>query len=128
MDDNHLGNHIPGIRASDAERERTAEALKQHFLDGRLTSDEYAERLDTVYAARTRQQLDRLLRDLPPPEPVAPVQPGRRWWRGISPPAAAFALLATLWLVAWAAGDGPRHGFVPIWPLLIWSFVLLRWR
>jgi hypothetical protein len=124
-DGSHGTTH--GIRASDAERERTAAQLKQHFLDGRLSTDEYSERLDATYAARTREQLQALLDDLPPlaaPEP--PLQPARPWWRGISPPVAVLALIAALWLTGWLLG-GHSHGFVPLWPLLIAGFFLLRW-
>ncbi|MGH2584968.1 MAG: DUF1707 SHOCT-like domain-containing protein [Dehalococcoidia bacterium] len=126
-DRNHNGQQ--GIRASDTEREQTAEALKQHFLDGRLTSDEYGERLDAAYTARTRAALHALLDDLPPvagPEPE-PHVPGS-WWRRLHPAAIVVALLGTLWLAAWLVGGGHPHGFFPLWPLLIWGFFMLRWR
>jgi len=118
-----------GIRASDAERDHTAGQLKRHHLDGRLTSEEYAERLDTALTARTRAALHQLLADLPPlaePEPPAPPSPALPWWRGIHPVAAIFALMATLWLAGWVFGGHP-HGFFPVWPLLIWGFFLFRW-
>ena len=117
-----------GIRASDAERERTAEALKRHALDGRLTSDEYAERLDAAYAARTRAQLDRLLDDLPPMRRPAPAGATPPRWRGINPVAVVILLIAALWLAGWVFGGPHHHGFVPVWPLVIWGVILLRWR
>ena len=55
----------PGIRASDAERDRVVGLLKQHFTDGRLTMDEFSERMDVAYAARTRGELVSTLRELP---------------------------------------------------------------
>ena len=53
------------LRASDADRERTAEVLRTAAGDGRLTMDELDERLDQVYAAKTYAELEPITRDLP---------------------------------------------------------------
>jgi hypothetical protein len=53
------------LRASDADRDQTAAALGGALAVGRLTSTEYAERLDAAYAARTMGELAPLTRDLP---------------------------------------------------------------
>jgi hypothetical protein len=53
------------MRASDADRERVAEALREAYAEGRLTVDEHAERVDAVYAAKTMGELVPLTRDLP---------------------------------------------------------------
>ena len=55
----------PRIRASDADRDRTAAALREHLAAGRLTTEEFDERLDKVYAAKTVGELDDLMSDLP---------------------------------------------------------------
>lgn len=55
----------PGLRASDADRDRVAEQLREAFAEGRLTPDEHAERLDAVYAAKTHGELAPLVADLP---------------------------------------------------------------
>ena len=55
----------PGIRASDEDRSQTADALGEHYAAGRLTLEEFHERLDQVYAATTQGDLDRLMADLP---------------------------------------------------------------
>ena len=55
----------PGIRASDEDRDRTAAALGEHYAAGRLTLEEFQERLDKVYVATTLGELDRLMADLP---------------------------------------------------------------
>ena len=55
----------PRIRASDADRDRTAALLREHLAAGRLTSEEFNERLDKTYAAKTMGDLDKLLEDLP---------------------------------------------------------------
>src|ERR1700749_138660 len=53
------------MRGSDADRDRAAAALGGAMAPGRLTSAEYAERLDAVYAAKTLGDLAPLTRDLP---------------------------------------------------------------
>ena len=55
----------PRIRASDADRDRTAALLREHHAAGRLTAEEFNERLDKAYAAKTLGELDELLADLP---------------------------------------------------------------
>lgn len=57
-------SRAPEPRASDADRERAAEALRNAAGDGRLTIDELDERLPAVYEARTRHQLERLVADV----------------------------------------------------------------
>jgi hypothetical protein len=78
----------PELRASDAERERTAELLRRAAGEGRLTIDEFDERLDAAYAARTRSELERLVADVDVPHASTPssgltVRPGEdegnRW-------------------------------------------------
>jgi Domain of unknown function (DUF1707)/Cell wall-active antibiotics response 4TMS YvqF len=53
------------LRASDADRERAAETLREAAGDGRLTMDELEERLDAVYAAKTYAELEPITHDLP---------------------------------------------------------------
>jgi hypothetical protein len=55
----------PRIRASDDDRDRTAALLREHHAVGRLTAEEFSERLDKAYAATTVGDLDELLADLP---------------------------------------------------------------
>lgn len=55
------------MRASDAERERIAEVLRDAVAEGRLDMEEFEERLDAAYKARTHAQLEPLVRDLPAP-------------------------------------------------------------
>jgi Domain of unknown function (DUF1707) len=60
-----LSDETPAVRASDAEREHTAAVLRQHAISGRLTLEEFAHRLDLAFEARTRPELEALMRDLP---------------------------------------------------------------
>jgi DUF1707 SHOCT-like domain len=64
----------PAVRASDAEREQTVALLRAHVVEGRLTLEEFAQRLDSVYEARTRPELDALTRDLPDDAQESPVR------------------------------------------------------
>jgi hypothetical protein len=57
-------NPVSRLRASDADRDRAASMLNDALADGRLTADEHAERLDTVYAAKTHAELVPVLDDL----------------------------------------------------------------
>lgn len=89
----------PDMRASDAERERIAETLREAVAEGRLQMDEFEQRLDATYKARTHGELEPLVSDLPVPggsvAPVtgrAPVPAGRPgapvdWSRRIGKPA-----------------------------------------
>jgi hypothetical protein len=62
----------PGVRASDAERDATIERLSAASGDGRLTLDEFSQRMDQASSAVTRAELDRLVADLPADEGGAP--------------------------------------------------------
>ncbi|GAB3659131.1 DUF1707 domain-containing protein [Actinocorallia lasiicapitis] len=55
----------PDMRASDTDRDRYAEVLRENYAVGRLTQDELNERLEAVYAARTLGGLQQLTSDLP---------------------------------------------------------------
>ncbi|MFJ8887517.1 DUF1707 domain-containing protein [Streptomyces sp. NPDC102402] len=89
----------PDMRASDAERERVAETLREAVAEGRLDMDEFEQRLEATYGARTHGELVPLVRDLPVPGGVARPVAGRRGssvdWRarigGIATSAGAFA-------------------------------------
>lgn len=63
----------PHLRASDADRERVAAALREHCAVGRLTMAELDERLGQAYAARTLGDLAAVTHDLPEIEPELPV-------------------------------------------------------
>src|SRR5215218_7273531 len=89
----------PTLLASDAERERHAELLREHAAQGRLTVDELEERLDRVYAARTHGELAPVVADLPAPRPRRPA-PSRSRPR---PELAAFLAVNLMLIVIWAA-------------------------
>lgn len=57
--------HLPELRASDADRDRVAAVLRDALAEGRLAMDEFEERLEETYRAKTYAQLEPLTRDLP---------------------------------------------------------------
>lgn len=61
-----------GIRASDADRDRIADILREALAEGRLTAEEHSERVDAVYRAKTVGELEPLVRDLPSPGGARP--------------------------------------------------------
>jgi hypothetical protein len=55
----------PAMRAASADRERAVDVLKAGFAEGRLTQDEYNERMSRAYTARTYAELTAITADLP---------------------------------------------------------------
>jgi len=88
------------LRISDAEREQAAADLGEHYAQGRITTEEHRERLDQIWAARTRRELGPVFADLPgrsfafQPPPPAQRAPRRPGWRRI--PLPLLVLLAVL--------------------------------
>jgi Domain of unknown function (DUF1707) len=64
----------PDLRIGDADREAAAASLREHYAVGRLTLDEFNQRLDAVFHATTQSHLRQITRDLPhAPAPSAPL-------------------------------------------------------
>jgi DUF1707 SHOCT-like domain len=126
------------IRASDADRDRVAAALREHLAAGRLTVEEFSDRLERAFAARTLGDLEELMADLPAgdldlldqapsprpapgpaEEPLDELGPA---WRAIWRPWLVITLFFfVLWLVSGTAG-----GAWFVYPSLIAALVLLR--
>jgi hypothetical protein len=84
------------LRASDADRDRIADVLRDALAEGRLTAVEHAERVERAYRAKTVGELEPLVRDLPGAHRAAPAfapAPGR-------PPAGAVPVEADARVVA----------------------------
>lgn len=108
----------PGLRASDADRERLADELRAHAVAGRLSTDELEERLEGAYAARTTGELDALRRDLPAtPESLAVAarerraQLVRRTIQETGGSLGAFVICTVIWIASGASGF--------FWPLFV---------
>jgi hypothetical protein len=114
------------IRVSDHERERAVEALREHYADGRLTSDELEERVEHAYHARTRGDLDALMSDLPSDrgrrarERIAKANRAA-WLAHLRSYAAVNGGLVGIWAVT-GAGE-----FWPVWSIASWG-VALGWH
>ncbi|HKI23309.1 MAG TPA: DUF1707 domain-containing protein [Gaiellaceae bacterium] len=67
------------LRVGDADRERVASVLREHTVEGRLTLEEYVERLDEVFSSASDRELAATLRELPE-RPSEPVPRKRRSW------------------------------------------------
>ncbi|MFD3520560.1 DUF1707 domain-containing protein [Streptomyces sp. NPDC058653] len=72
-----MTSELPEMRASDAERERVAELLRDALSEGRIDMEEFDTRLDATYKARTRGELQPLVRDLPAAGSTADLTPAR---------------------------------------------------
>lgn len=85
------------LRASDADRERVAERLRQAAAEGRLLTEELEQRLEASFSARTYGQLNAIVADLPGRHLTA-----RAESRRLVPvrPALAVALAVAVMLVA----------------------------
>jgi hypothetical protein len=55
------------VRASDQSREETVAALRERALDGCLSLDTFAQRVEGAYRAKTEEELADLVADLPRP-------------------------------------------------------------
>jgi hypothetical protein len=68
----------PSVRAADADREATADRLRQHHAEGRIDVTEFQERLDRTYEAKTVGELRQLVNDLPHDQEPGPFGRGPR--------------------------------------------------
>ena len=146
----------PRMRASDADRERTASLLREHHAQGRLTAEEFNDRLDRAFTATTLGELDALLADLPgidlyrlPAAGIRPAPPGAvrsRSGRGggsaVSPRgdgtvssrrvatwvtwAAISSLLLVVWLVVGVASGGAAWFPWFLFVVVPWAIAIAR--
>lgn len=86
------------VRVSDAERQNVVNQLNAAFSAGRLTLDEFNDRISDAYAARTRAELDALVTDLPAPDQAPPVSSEAP--HATPPPASTTASGRTQWHVS----------------------------
>ena len=67
--------NLPQVRVSDAEREAIVDRLNDATAEGRLTLEEFSERVTAALAARTQGDLDALVADLPSQTRGYPARP-----------------------------------------------------
>lgn len=123
------------MRAGDGDRKQVADQLKSALDEGRLDLNEYDERVQRAYSAKTYGDLDGLLDDLPGtvpvqhsqiqpvPSPLAPVAgaeaakvDNRQWMGGY---AGVVVVCTLIWLFTMVAS---RHWIYP-WP--VWMLIPL---
>jgi hypothetical protein len=129
----------PHLRAADADRAAVATVLGGHMSAGRLTMDEYDERLARAYAAKTYGELEQLTADLPAavPAPRPASQPAtttpsavaahggwgsdpHSWRSWLTTSLVVLTIWAAISLASWEF-----HYFWPIWVIGPWGAVLL---
>src|SRR3954451_7590931 len=110
---------MPPLRASDADRERVAARLREHYGDGRLNDDDLSERVEAAYRGQTMGELAKLTADLP--KPPGPPRPRRRsaLETSVRIHFTTYLLVNLLLIAIWAAAGGGY--FWPIWPILGWG-------
>jgi hypothetical protein len=121
-----------GLRVSDSEREQLAGELREHMLAGRLSSDEFEERVAKAYQARTRAQLDELKTDLPMGVATLQGELAKRkskLRRRLVQEGGGAVGISAVCVAIWAA-DGGSAGFWPGWVIVVMLLPLIRnaWR
>ncbi len=130
------------VRASDADRDRSAAALSEHYAAGRLTLEEYHERLDQAYAAKTLGDLDDLMTDLPGTDPGQlqsqrvghPPLPGRSTQGTVQVPDDRHPVVSPFWLgvavgafVAWLISGATAGPWFLLVAVVLALIMLRRW-
>jgi hypothetical protein len=120
----------PDIRAGDADRDRVITRLREAFAEGRLTDEEFRERMDRAQQARTFGELAVLTDDLPHTpatvtQPAATRDRARRdmrqaWrvWVGVA------VLVNVIWAFTWISDPGAPPAYWPIWVFGPWGVVM----
>ena len=117
-----MGELQPRMRAGDTDRQRVVEQLGKHFGEGRLTVEEFDERVVRAHAAVHLDELPALTVDLP--REVEPHRPTAR--PQLRAPAGVFVILLAL-LLSWSMVTAVVYG-TPPFLLLILLFLFLRHR
>jgi hypothetical protein len=115
MDDQHK------MRAADRDRQQVVEQLRRALEDGRLTMDEYVDRMEVAYQAVTYGDLAPLCADLPAPAPVIAgpeAAAGAAAPPAISSPVGYLAGLPTVLRVLWIKWLAVVSVNVVVWALV----------
>jgi hypothetical protein len=117
------------------EREGASYALRRHFVGGRLSLDEFTERVKLALAARDTRDLRRALSGLPPawrdPDEIARLGRAAKHAAVVAVVTALWLLFSLVLLIAFAAGavahgaDGSHAvGYLAVWVIVS----ALSWR
>jgi Domain of unknown function (DUF1707) len=115
------------IRASDHDRDRTANVLREHHAVGRLDAEEFNERLDKAFSAKTMGELEALTADLPAvdPYPLPTSSMSHHYTGGTGLPASSVlgamsrgeGRFSPAWQAAWGSWLGTALLLIVIWVL-----------
>ena len=120
------------MRAGDADRDSTVKELQEAFAEGRLSQDEFDDRLERAHSARTFGELATLTSDLPgiavpatpakddPPKDKQDLRTVWASWLGVG------VLVNIIWFATWMGG-GPAPYYWPIWVIGPWGGALVIW-
>jgi hypothetical protein len=114
---------VAALLVSDREREYTVGLLRGHWLSGRLTAEEFEQRVAEAWRARFAADLWQALRWLPVESPPVPPRAPAKSSSGVASLVLAIAALCLLFMsfgllffltlplaiVAWALGRGARR-------------------
>jgi hypothetical protein len=125
----------PEMRASDADRDKVAAILREHTAQGRITMDEFNERLEQLYKSKTYGELARLTADLPEVDlrhrPAKKTQlPAKQesMHTGMKAAWGAWAMASginwVIWFIVSLTSDGGVYPW-PLWVMGPWGAILL---
>jgi hypothetical protein len=128
----------PDMRAGDGDRDHTISQLREAFAEGRLTNDEFEQRMSAANIAKTYGELSVLVQDLPAQTTVAPVpatpagavapvaveedhsvRNGWASWLGVG------ALVNVIYFASWMSEGGSAPYYWPIWVMGPWGAAML---
>ncbi len=120
------------MRASDVDRDAVAARLAHALQEGRLTLDEYTDRLDQTMRAVTMGDLGELTSDIPTPpatpEPtpaeVAEAERAETWRRRLEP-WRGLASISFILVGIWAITSAFAGILLPFWPLIPIGFMFI---
>jgi Domain of unknown function (DUF1707) len=115
----HAAASDPRVRAADADREATADRLRQHHAEGRIDVTEFQERLDGTYQAKTVGELRQLVSDLPRDPQPGPLGRGPQLRPLRMMPWIPLLFLA----IAISALAGHHHHHAGLWVLIPLAFL-----
>ncbi|WP_242659229.1 DUF1707 SHOCT-like domain-containing protein [Thermostaphylospora chromogena] len=127
------------MRASDADRDRVAGLLREHYAEGRLTVEEFDERLERLYKSKTYGELEVLTADLPgtdlaaysaradkpAPKDDKKADEDKGLVAAWSAWAAASGVNWVIWLIVSATSDDGGVYPWPLWVMGPWGVILL---
>jgi hypothetical protein len=113
-------SETPDLLVGDAERSSATTELRAHYDAGRLTLEEFEERLAQVQSARTESDLREAFRQLPAKLPT--LKPRDRRWRSL---ALQYVVVNVAAVVIWLV-TGANGGFWPKWVFVATLIMFLR--